>query len=174
MSNYHKQKCENLRQIRVKMAETLGIPDAVRKEPCNFKGECSGTCPACYMEERVLMDKIYEMYNNGMMDMIFGDDIKELKVLANDYIMGEDEPFDLSGDISMPYDVEDVEEFPNEFDIPLKPVGPSPTPPTIPMSGQAIVPPWEQNGITNITDKPKENKKNSSSKLSRIFKGNNR
>lgn len=75
---YHKQKCEELRKIRVKMAETLGIPEAVRKEPCNFDGECRGTCPACYMEEKALMDRIYELSQNGMMDMIFGDVAKEI------------------------------------------------------------------------------------------------
>lgn len=34
-----KIKCEELRKIRVEMAKTLGIPEAVRDEPCNFKGQ---------------------------------------------------------------------------------------------------------------------------------------
>lgn len=77
--NYHKQECEELRKIRIKMAETLGIPEAVRKEPCNFDGVCSGTCPACYMEEKALMDRIYELSQNGMLDMVFGDVAKEIQ-----------------------------------------------------------------------------------------------
>lgn len=82
MKEYHKQKCEELRKIRVKMAETLGIPEAIRKEPCNFDGDCSGTCPACYMEEKALMDRIYELSQNGMMDMVFGDVAKEIQYNA--------------------------------------------------------------------------------------------
>ena len=62
----HKRKCEELRKIRVTMAKTLGVPDMVRKEPCNFEGECHGICPACYMEERALMDRIYELSKNGV------------------------------------------------------------------------------------------------------------
>lgn len=78
-NNYHKQKCEELRKIRVKMADTLGVPDVVRKEPCNFKGECKGTCPACYMEEKALMERIYELAQDGRMNMLFGEDIKGIK-----------------------------------------------------------------------------------------------
>ena len=52
MSN--KQKCEELRKIRVSLAKKLGIQDKIRQTPCDFKGECKGTCPACEKEERLL------------------------------------------------------------------------------------------------------------------------
>lgn len=63
-TRYNKQKCEELRKIRVKMAEELGIPWVVRQEPCNFNGVCKGTCPTCYKEERALMDRLYELSKN--------------------------------------------------------------------------------------------------------------
>ena len=62
------------------MAENLGIPEKIRQEPCNYKGECSGTCPACYKEEQILMERIYELYQTGMMDMVYGDKNSQLKV----------------------------------------------------------------------------------------------
>lgn len=97
ISRYHKERCEELRKIRVKIADTLGIPDVVRSEPCNYSGECKGTCPACYMEERALLDKIYELSKNGMMDMIFGDSIKVLKentMIPNNDMMGDIVPME--------------------------------------------------------------------------------
>ena len=75
----NKQKCEELRKIRMQMANVLGIPDLIRKEPCNFEGECNGTCPACYMEERALMDKLYELHSNGLLAAVYGDKTQKLK-----------------------------------------------------------------------------------------------
>ena len=100
-ANKHKEKCEELRRIRVRIAENLGIPEKVRQEPCNYEGTCSGTCPACYKEEQILMERIYELYQNGMMDMIYGDKNKELKLeiesIFDGIVMGEAEPLD--GDV---------------------------------------------------------------------------
>ena len=64
--DFHKRQCEELRKVRVAMAKTLGVPEVVRNEPCNYVGECQGTCPACYMEEKALMDRIYELSQNGV------------------------------------------------------------------------------------------------------------
>lgn len=89
----NKEKCEELRKIRVRMAENLGIPEKIRQEPCNYKGECSGTCPACYKEEQILMERIYELYQTGMMDMVYGDKNSQLKVEIeskfDDFTMGD-------------------------------------------------------------------------------------
>ena len=49
-----KKKCEELRKVRLSVAEKIGLDDNVRKEPCSFKGECKGTCPACEREEKLL------------------------------------------------------------------------------------------------------------------------
>lgn len=61
----YKIKCEELRKIRVKVENDLGLTDIVRKTPCTFQGECIGTCPACEMEERVLMEEIYKISQKG-------------------------------------------------------------------------------------------------------------
>lgn len=81
----HKEKCEELRKIRKSMAKTLGAPELVRDEPCNYEGHCSGTCPACCMEERALMDRIYELHENGVINMVYSDDIKNLQRKAEKY-----------------------------------------------------------------------------------------
>lgn len=52
--NKHKQKCEELRKIRVYLAEQLGLSNKIKQTPCEFKGECKGTCPACAAEEKLL------------------------------------------------------------------------------------------------------------------------
>lgn len=54
--NKHKQKCETLRKIRIAIAEKLGIKGKIKEEPCNFDGECKGTCPACQKEENMLKE----------------------------------------------------------------------------------------------------------------------
>lgn len=54
MENKHKQKCEELRRIRMHLADKLGLQDKIKRTPCEFKGECKGTCPACEAEEKLL------------------------------------------------------------------------------------------------------------------------
>lgn len=45
----HKEKCRELKQIRAKMAEDLGIE--LHQSECTYEGYCSGTCPKCRSEE---------------------------------------------------------------------------------------------------------------------------
>ncbi len=73
----HKRKCEELRKIRMQMARTLGVPELVRDEPCNYSGQCHGTCPACYMEEKALMDRIYELLKSGVVLTIKGSEFEK-------------------------------------------------------------------------------------------------
>ena len=49
----HKKRCEELRRIRVRLADIMGIGDKVKRTPCDFTGECTGTCPACRAEEEM-------------------------------------------------------------------------------------------------------------------------
>lgn len=168
-NNTHKQKCEELRKIRVKMAETLGIPEAVRKEPCNFDGECRGTCPACYMEEKALMDRIYELSQNGMMDMIFGDTAKEIQDNAHAFdtdnaFFGEAES--IEGDI-MYDDIDELED--NTVDDKdskqvLKSINHDKTS-GIPLTG-LVIPPKEKEKTTD-----KKNKQKSPIKIPDFLKG---
>lgn len=61
----NKEKCEELRMIRVKVESDLGLKNIVRKTPCTFEGECSGTCLACEAEEKALMNEIYKLSKKG-------------------------------------------------------------------------------------------------------------
>jgi len=111
----NREKCEELRKIRLSIATTLGIPEAVRTEPCNYKGECKGTCPACYMEERKLMDRAYSLYKDGIIQMTYSE---ELKQLQNDIELRENfdytlKPYSDGFDVFENFD--DLEEFLNNI-----------------------------------------------------------
>ena len=51
-----KEKCEYLRDLRVKMAAMYGVP--YTPQECNNKGDCSGSCPMCDNEAMMIMEKI--------------------------------------------------------------------------------------------------------------------
>lgn len=63
-SEYNKQRCEELRQIRKDLADKLGVGYKIRSTPCEFKGKCKGTCPACEAEEKILLDALYRFNSN--------------------------------------------------------------------------------------------------------------
>ena len=63
-SEYNKQRCEELRLIRKDLADKLGVGYKIRSTPCEFKGKCKGTCPACEAEEKILLDALY-MFNSN-------------------------------------------------------------------------------------------------------------
>lgn len=48
----HREKCKNLKDIRKKMADRLGID--LHQRECTYQGKCSGTCPKCRQEEEIL------------------------------------------------------------------------------------------------------------------------
>lgn len=63
-SKYNKRRCEQLRLIRKDLAEKLGIGYKIRSTPCEFKGKCKGTCPACEAEEKALLNALYKFNSN--------------------------------------------------------------------------------------------------------------
>lgn len=50
--NKHREKCDHLKQIRKTVADSLGVD--LKQTVCTYEGECSGTCPKCQQEEKVL------------------------------------------------------------------------------------------------------------------------
>ena len=52
LTRIHKEKCRQLKEIRAKMAENLGIE--LHQRECTYEGYCRGTCPACRKEEMLL------------------------------------------------------------------------------------------------------------------------
>ncbi len=48
----NKEKCRELKSIRKKMAEKLGVE--LNQTECTYEGECRGTCPKCQSEEKKL------------------------------------------------------------------------------------------------------------------------
>lgn len=52
MGRIHKKKCGELKLVRAKMAEELGVE--LHQRECTYAGYCSGTCPKCAEEERLL------------------------------------------------------------------------------------------------------------------------
>lgn len=61
----HKEKCRELKQIRARIAEDLGI--RLLQSECTYEGYCSGICPKCKSEEMrlnaALMKKQMEEVN---------------------------------------------------------------------------------------------------------------
>ena len=49
LTRIHKEKCRELKKIRAKIAEDLGLE--LHQRECSYEGYCSGTCPACRKEE---------------------------------------------------------------------------------------------------------------------------
>jgi len=52
LDKLHKEKCRELKKIRAKIAEDLGID--LKQRECTYEGYCSGTCPKCKSEEMML------------------------------------------------------------------------------------------------------------------------
>lgn len=49
LTGLHKEKCKELKAIRARIAEDLGID--LKQQECTYAGYCSGTCPRCKQEE---------------------------------------------------------------------------------------------------------------------------
>ncbi|MBP3488897.1 MAG: hypothetical protein J6K53_10935 [Roseburia sp.] len=56
MARIHKERCRELKLVRAKMAEELGVD--LHQRECTYDGYCSGTCPKCAAEERALNEAI--------------------------------------------------------------------------------------------------------------------
>jgi len=52
LGRIHKEKCRELKQVRAKIAEDLGVD--LHQRVCTYEGYCSGTCPKCLQEELAL------------------------------------------------------------------------------------------------------------------------
>lgn len=99
-----KEKCEFLKGIRKRMAEANGIPYEPRK--CDYKGECSGTCPACEKEAEYLMAALKEKEANGV-EIVTDSDYMRL-IEQEEMIKNLEETKPLMGDVKMDY--HDVDE----------------------------------------------------------------
>ena len=58
-----REKCDTLREIRMKIAEANGIP--FQPAECHHTGPCSGTCPACDAEIRYLDEQLQKKKAGG-------------------------------------------------------------------------------------------------------------
>ena len=63
LNRIHKEKCRELKRIRGRIAEDLGIE--LRQRECTYEGYCSGTCPACRREEMQLNAALLKSQRQG-------------------------------------------------------------------------------------------------------------
>lgn len=56
LDSLNKSRCKQLKEIRKNMAAELGI--TLNQSECQYQGYCSGTCPKCQAEERLLNNAI--------------------------------------------------------------------------------------------------------------------
>ncbi len=75
-----KSVCNTLKQIRLDVARANGI-DYV-PAPCNHKGDCAGTCPACESEVENLEKEIARRYSLGKAVLIAGIGLSSLTAMA--------------------------------------------------------------------------------------------
>ena len=61
-----KEKCEFLKEIRVRMAELNGIPYEPRE--CHHEGDCLGTCPLCEVESQYILEELKKKASEGMVN----------------------------------------------------------------------------------------------------------
>ena len=77
-----KEKCKYLKELRASIAKAYKIEGFEYKE-CEFKGECSGTCPACDAEAEDLYMKLNAMGHEM--------DVAALKDVKNDCLSEDSE-----------------------------------------------------------------------------------
>ena len=75
-----KSVCNTLKQIRLDVARANGI-DYV-PAPCNHKGDCAGTCPACESEVEYLEKEIAHRHSLGKAVLIAGIGLSSLTAMA--------------------------------------------------------------------------------------------
>ena len=76
-----KSLCNTLKQIRLDVARANGI-DYV-PAPCNHKGDCAGTCPACESEVQYLEKDISRRHSLGKAVLIAGIGLTSLTAMAS-------------------------------------------------------------------------------------------
>lgn len=104
-----KEKCKELKSIRKKIADKMGID--LHQRECTFDGECKGTCPKCKQEEDVLNKAIGQKVgalalgvamsmSMAACDVPFDkSDIGGMSVPIGEWIVPEKETNVLSGDV---------------------------------------------------------------------------
>lgn len=75
-----KSVCNTLKQVRLDIAHANGI-DYV-PAPCNHKGDCAGTCPACEREAEYLEREINRKHSLGKAVLIAGVSMASLTAMA--------------------------------------------------------------------------------------------
>lgn len=56
LNQKNKIRCKSLKEVRYNMAAELGIK--MERRECPYEGFCTGTCPACQAEEKMLNEAI--------------------------------------------------------------------------------------------------------------------
>ena len=87
-SNYGKDKCKKLKQIRKLIAEVNEIP--FETVECYHEGPCPGTCPACDAEIKYLDEQLQQKRRRGEEVILSG--------LALDLVKSPDDKDDISKD----------------------------------------------------------------------------
>lgn len=100
---YGRHKCELLKSIRKTIADMNGIE--YEPTPCDYDGECPGTCPRCDQESAWLMSELRRKEAAGSPIRIGVESLEELENIANDEF--DDERYVTMG-LPAPPDDEDL------------------------------------------------------------------
>lgn len=91
-----KQKCAILRQIRSEIARQNDISFVVSE--CKHQGNCSGTCPKCEYEVKILENELVKRRAKGLKTVIAG--ISAGLVATNLMACNDPTEIELQGDMS--------------------------------------------------------------------------
>lgn len=115
LNRIHKQKCKELKAIRARIAEDLGVD--LHQRECTYEGYCSGTCPKCKQEELMLNAAILkkQLEESDMKRRVAaaglttvaaltlsGCNMKEIQQLDGDMMYIPKESEELTGAIALP------------------------------------------------------------------------
>ena len=107
-----KEKCEQLKEIRKRIADANGIP--YKTKSCTHEDDCLGTCPACEAEVNYLERELEKKRKRGEKVIINGiaEDIFQKAMQSDDssYDYFDDEP--VQGNLR---DIDRMGDYPDEY-----------------------------------------------------------
>lgn len=105
-----REKCDKLKAIRKAVASRIGVE--LHQTECHFKGECTGTCPKCKQEEKILNEAIIHKGTAVAGMTLIATSLAACTPVdrAVTRILGGDEPVEVGGGGELAGDVSAIED----------------------------------------------------------------
>lgn len=109
-----REKCDKLKAIRRAVASRIGVE--LHQTECHFEGECTGTCPKCRQEEKILNEAIIHKGTAVAGMTLIATSLAACTPVdrAVTRILGGDEPVEVGGGGELAGDVSTIDDPVNE------------------------------------------------------------